>query len=432
LLSKGTGFLVYIFLAAWFGVNNEMDAYYFVIGVPLFLVGIITITINSIFVPVFAEIRTKSSDKVEGFLGGTFILLCFILMGLTIILYFIGPYLIKLFVSFDKATYLLSIKLLYMLLPLIVLRGLVGLLKAAFDTYQFFNIPVSIEMIKFAFTIFLIYFFKSSLGIFSIIVGILVAEGINIFLHYFTLAKKGIGIKFSFKLERKIIELFKLGLPMTIGVIALSLNIIIDKTMASYLGEGSISILEYAYKIRMIPESLALSGILIVTLSYWSKAYAEERYNELRDSIRKLCLYLILMFSPLVIGGIIFRQQIVKILFARGNFTPANVEATSSMLGFYLIGVIPFLVGNIFYRIHLVLKNTQLLMRLGILNCILNASFNFIFMKLIGLNGIALSTSVTFAIISILQYIEFRKKIKHIEVTQFLRAELKTESNIKI
>jgi len=76
---KSVAFLVPFFIAAWFGVSSETDAFFFAYGLILFLSGIFAPVVESVIVPYIAEIREKGED-VGRFVGT---IICISGVGLT-------------------------------------------------------------------------------------------------------------------------------------------------------------------------------------------------------------------------------------------------------------------------------------------------------------------------------------------------------------
>ena len=67
-IGRGAGFLIPFFIAAWFGVSEETDAFFFAYGIILFLSGIFAPVVESVIVPYVAEARSNNED-VGKFIG---------------------------------------------------------------------------------------------------------------------------------------------------------------------------------------------------------------------------------------------------------------------------------------------------------------------------------------------------------------------------
>lgn len=67
-IGKAVGFLVPFFIAAWFGVTGETDAFFFAYGLILFFSMIFAPTVEGVIVPYIAEAKSQSKD-VGKFVG---------------------------------------------------------------------------------------------------------------------------------------------------------------------------------------------------------------------------------------------------------------------------------------------------------------------------------------------------------------------------
>lgn len=61
-VGKAVGFLIPFFLAVWFGVTEETDAFFLVYGLILFLSGIFARVVENVIVPFIAEAKTNNED----------------------------------------------------------------------------------------------------------------------------------------------------------------------------------------------------------------------------------------------------------------------------------------------------------------------------------------------------------------------------------
>ena len=102
-----------------------------------------------------------------------------------------------------------------------------------------------------------------------------------------------------------------------------------------------------------------------------------------------------LITLPIMLLLIIFHQPIVKLAFGRGQFAQERLSDVGWVWVYYLVGFVPLMLGRIFIRGHLVLKNTVVLMRCAFCLVLLKILLNFILMRHLNVAGIALATSFT-------------------------------------
>jgi peptidoglycan biosynthesis protein MviN/MurJ (putative lipid II flippase) len=84
---------------------------------------------------------------------------------------------------------------------------------------------------------------------------------------------------------------------------------------------------------------------------------------------------------------------------------PAGVDRIATILPWALLGAAPFGALLVLARAHVACQNSRIMPSMGILNSCLNAAFNALFVGVLGLRGIALSTSLTYVVVAIVFWI---------------------------
>jgi len=127
--------------------------------------------------------------------------------------------------------------------------------------------------------------------------------------------------------------------PGVIGVGVSQINLAVDTIVASFLKPGSVSVLYYAGRVNQLPLGVigvALGTALLPVLSRQVRGH--ERLAAHRTLNRAIEFSLALTL-PASVGLAIAAVPIVRVLFERGAFNPADVSATASALLAYAIGV---------------------------------------------------------------------------------------------
>jgi putative peptidoglycan lipid II flippase len=82
-----------------------------------------------------------------------------------------------------------------------------------------------------------------------------------------------------------------------------------------------------------------------------------------------------------------------------------GVERMAEILVWALVGVAPFGALLVLARAHVAQQNSRIMPAMGVLNCALNAGLNLLFVRVLGLSGIALSTAMTHLVVAIVFWI---------------------------
>jgi len=187
-----------------------------------------------------------------------------------------------------------------------------------------------------------------------------------------------------------------LGLvPVLAGESMVALNVWVDRLFAGALPEGSVSLLEYADRVRVIPQTFLEGSLLVVAFNTWARVRAEgggvERHRAVAQS-----LWWVAVLAPPVLGGMfVGREALVRLLFEGGQFPPSATVATGAALGAFLPGVLCSLLGALVVKAHIVEGRYGLVLRLGVFSFALNLLLDALLYRGFGLVGLAGATSAT-------------------------------------
>ena len=378
----------------------------------LFLAGIFAPVVESVIVPYIAEARAKKED-VGDFAGRV---LCISILGLTalafLFLLIIKPVL-SLITRFDPQTLDLVYLLLMETAPLMILLVLTSILAGTLNAYKKFTFPALSPAFRAVVNLAIIFALKDVAGVHAIAWGYVIGEAFRFLVLLLVIHRiRLFSLRLSLGFNCKIKEFAKTASYQIGGMIAVGLNPVVDKTMASWLEKGSVSVLHYADRLYMIPLTFISSGLMVTLLSHWSDHYYKSGLERLDGDVKKALKLVIPVALVITAGLILLHKPIVKLAFGRGAFTEDNLQAVGWVWLFYLSGFTPYIIGRIYVRAHLVLKNTRVLLKCALYLNFLNICLNYILMKFFGVSGIALATTLT-SLFSFLYFSNsFRKFMK--------------------
>jgi putative peptidoglycan lipid II flippase len=81
------------------------------------------------------------------------------------------------------------------------------------------------------------------------------------------------------------------------------------------------------------------------------------------------------------------------------------------LLPYHLVGLAPFGALLVLARAHVALQNSRIMLGMGVLNALLNVGLNVALLPYLGLEGIALSTSATYAVVAVVFAALLRRKL---------------------
>ena len=171
---------------------------------------------------------------------------------------------------------------------------------------------------------------------------------------------------------------------------------LVDQSMAAMLDAGSVSALSYGNKVVSLIISIGAFALGAAILPYFSKMVATKDWDSIKHTFRRCATFTLVTTIPLTVVLIYFSKPLVSLIFERGAFSSTDMAVVAEVQSYYLIQI-PFYVLSIpVVRLISSLKGNHLLLRGACLSFVLNVVLNFLFMRWLGVAGIALSTSLTY------------------------------------
>lgn len=429
LVSKVLGFLREIMIANRFGSGMETDTYFVAITATVIIVGAIGAAINTTLIPIFAEIgeRYGRRGKVK-FLNNVINVVLIVLLLIVILGFAFSPVVIKILAKgFEGEQFDLAVKLNRIGLPIAVFLGLTHVLSGFLHSSEVFGPPaISGLPYNFVFLIYLFFFAKDSSVSTLMIITVIAASTQFLIL---VPAVKNLGYRFVPGLKLKDIYLRRtmvLVLPVLIGSAVQQINVIIDKTLASSLVEGSISALSYASKINDMVIAVFIMAITTVIFPMLSQAFSQDNNGRIKGILGQGINIILLVTVPATIGLVLLAEPIVYLFFERNAFDSTATYMTSQALIFYSLGLIGSSLRLMLNKVYYSFQDTRTPMINGAIAVVLNLVFNLILIKPLGHRGLALATSISTTITTIILFITLRQKIGPIGLTRYLLCFLKT------
>ena len=402
LIGRAGTFLIYVVLANWFGDTAEMDFIYYYWGIAVFLIELLSAaSAYSVLVPLLAEARAKDETEAQRCVQSIFSLYITIMPGLCCLLVGISYAVSQLFFPNAGLTLSTTIGIVCGFLIFAIVAAIRWMLKAVLDTYQAFQLPVIVQGIRAVLVIGVIYLFRSSLAWFSIPLALILGELFQALILFprcctvLNLRRHDLKIDWQETVYTK--SFLQQCLMMMGAAISDGLNPVVDRGMASTLGVSSVSKLDYALRLCAIPETL--TGVTLpILLSHWAKISSSESHSEnaqqLRRSVWQGVIALLVLMVPFLVVFYLFRSGIVAMLFGHGKLSEVGQGHITSLLGIYLLGMLPRLISRLLIRAHLARQAHQTVLTATLIRLILNPVLNWFFMQRWGLDGIAWSTAL--------------------------------------
>ncbi|MBI4213266.1 MAG: murein biosynthesis integral membrane protein MurJ [Chloroflexi bacterium] len=223
-------------------------------------------------------------------------------------------------------------------------------------------------------------------------------------------------------------EVIALMGPRMIGLGVSQLNQVVTVALASFLSEGSIAYLSYAWLVLMVPLGIAAMGVATAIFPGMSRAVADGRPDEARATFR-FGLGLVVMISLVsMVGLIVLGRPMVGLLLERGAFGPEATVATAFALTAYAVGLPGHSTIEVASRAFYAARDTATPVRIAAVGATLNLVLSLALMRTpLSYAGLALANGIAALTEAILLVIMLQRRLGWLsprEVLSFARPAL--------
>src|SRR5512136_1163854 len=345
LLSRIAGLAREMIISARFGTTAELDAYLAAFRVPDLLFQLVAGgALGSAFIPVFTGCLTRRdlTGAWRVFSAVTNLVLI-ILTSLAVLAGAIAPWLVKTILApgFSPDQQALTVSLMRWMLVSTVVFGVSGIVMGVLNSFQHFLLPALAPLIYNLSIIAAALFLAPTLGVYALVIGVVAGSLLHLDVQLFGLWWYGARYRFILGLrDPNVREVGRLMGPRVLGLAVVQINFWINTLLASRLAVGSISSLNYAWLLMLLPQGIVAQAAATAAFPTFAALEARGRYGELRHTVSSTLRGVLFLTIPAAAGLFVWRVPLIRLLLERGEFTARSTALTAAALAFYSIGLI--------------------------------------------------------------------------------------------
>jgi putative peptidoglycan lipid II flippase len=379
------------FLATYLGAGQHLDLYYAAFKIPDFLyVSVATLAAITVLLPYLSEKYGAGDnlghDRAKKFLDQVFTVLLIFLVGISLLLFLVMPWLAKLVAPGFDVTALRT------------LTGLSRIMLSPANYYWYFKYAgkcypnVQEVFCERSFASFLqsriilgIVFLYPIFGVqglaYGVILGALLHIGIQIPVLIQSRFIPSLTKDVSFSEIRSIVFT---SIPRTIGLSMSAFTALILTSIASMLGTGSISIFNLTNNMLNVP--IGIVGISYSVASFptlvkfWNGNNRVEFAKHILDATRKIIFWSV----PITILFIVLRAQIVRVILGSQSFSWNDTRLAAACLALFVIGLVAQSLVHLFVRGYYAAGNTKKPLIMNFAGEVLTIILAVVFLLVIG------------------------------------------------
>jgi len=410
-------------MSAYFGAGLYMDAFNIAYRIPnllrdLFAEG----ALSSAFIPTFIRTLAHEDREKAWLLANRVINALIVILGaFTLVIYFGAKGFVYLlaagFASIPQKVELTA-QMTRIMSPFLLFVAIASVIMGMLNAFGKFFIPA---MAPSAFNVCCILAgiflspFMPRFGlepIVSMAVGALLG-GASQFLVQIPAAYR-LGYRYRFTLDfgdPGLRHIAKLMLPAVIGLSATQINITVDSQLAGLYGNGPISWLGYAFRLMQLPIGLFGVAIATATLATVSRHAAQNDLAKLQQTVSSSLRLAACLTFPSTAGLIIFREEIIRLLYQRGYFLASDTHQTGKVLFLYATALFAYSAIKILVPTFYALDDTRTPVRTSVFSVAVKVAINFLLVLPLGFLGLPLATAIASWLNLTLLLHAFRKRL---------------------
>ena len=256
----------------------------------------------------------------------------------------------------------------------------------------FFNLPIIIYLLLF-----------KDFDVYGLTIANLIGNILRVVVQVPSLYKHGYRYKLFVDLkDERVKRIMILILPVVIGAGANSINLVVDKRIASGIEIGAVTTLDNAQLLITFINTMVTTSIATVIYPVLSNRISEGKHEEFLKILSKAIVYLAILLIPITAGMFLYGGDIIRIVFVRGEFTEeAAILASAAFFG-YVFGIFFTGLRDILNSTLFSMGHTKITAKNGVIGVAINVILSIILSKIYGIMGVALASSIAMMVTSIL------------------------------
>lgn len=422
LLSRVTGLIRETLIARAFGASQFTDAFYVAFRIPNLLRRLSAEgAFSQAFVPILAEFKNNEGhDATKALVDAMSTLLAWALAVVSL-LGVAGASWVVLAVASglksDGQAFVLAVSMTRIMFPYIIFISLTTLASGVLNTYGSFSLPAFAPVLLNVSFIVASVFVAPHLKVpvFALAGAVVVGGILQFAAQWPGLRKIDMVPKIGFNpiaglAHRGVKRVLLKMVPATFAVSVAQLSLIINTNIASRLGPGAVSWINYADRLMEFPTALlgvALGTILLPSLS---KAHVDADTHEYSALLDWGLRVTFLLAAPSALALFFFAEPLTATLFNYGHFDGRAVVMVGRALAAYGVGLIGLILIKILAPGFYAKQDIKTPVKIGVGVLIATQLGNLVFVPMFAHAGLTLSVGLGACVNALLLFLGLRQR----------------------
>lgn len=215
-----------------------------------------------------------------------------------------------------------------------------------------------------------------------------------------------------------VVKVFKLMLPVVLGLSLPGVYGIIMRGFGSYFTDGVNTALDYANKLMQAPLGIFGQSLAIAVFPALSQFFAQQRMDLYRDQLARTMRTVIYITLPISAIMAVLAGDIVALLFQYGKFSDADTAAVAPCLQMFSIGITAWCLQPVLMRAFFSIQKTVQPIILGTIASVLFFGLAWVLRATpLGYLGLPLASSISALVLVATMLIAIQKQVGGIDLS---------------
>jgi len=405
-LAAAAGLFRNAVIASSFGIGTQLDAYYAAFKLPDLLFTVVAGgALATAFIPVFAD-YTARGDQGDGhtgreaawrFTAAVLNWVVLIVISLALLAAILAPLLVRHLIApgFDPQQQFETAAVMRIVLVSTVIFGISAVLGSALNGLKHFLLPALAPAVYPLGIAAGALWLTPTMGVRCMAAGAFAGSLLHLLIKVPALIRYG--FRWTPVLHPGDGSLRRVAILMGPRVLDLGvfhLTLLATTNLASRLGGGSISALEWGWDAMQLPETIIGTAFGLVAFPTFATLAASGDRDGLRRTLGESLRTVLALAVPAAAGLVLLGRPLLALLYQRGEFDAAATEGVYQALRMYALGLAGHSCLELAARAYFAEKDTVTPLLLAAGSAILNILLSLVLMAPLSYAGLALANSI--------------------------------------
>lgn len=422
-----------IVIARAFGTGADYDAFVAAFRLPDILFLLISGgALGTAFIPILSERLTHHPpDDPQGCQLTSSVLNTVLLItgGLSVLAAVFALPLVRWFISpgFAPEIQILTANLMRLTLISTIIFSLSSLVGAVLHAHQHFLLPAIAPLLYNLGIMGGAIFLAPTAGVYGLIYGAILGALGHLLIQLPGLLRYG--VKYWPILgwnDPGLRQVARLMGPRVLNVAVIQVNFVVIFNLASRLGAGNVSALDYGWDLMQMPQTIIGSAIGIVLFPTMSELAARGDIAGLRQTLAQTLRIILALAIPAMVGLIVLGRPIIRVMFERGEFGPESTAAVYQSLQFWALALIAHSALEVVNRVFYAQKDTITPLLSSLASMVINLGLALALYRPLLAGGLALSNGVAVTIEVLIMLVIAHRRMAGVEAGSMINTLVRT------